>query len=59
MKISVTREALSTGLQMVNGVVGARPTIPVLSNVLLDADGDHLALTATDLEIFVRCRVDA
>ena len=59
MKISVTREALSAGLQMVNGVVGARPTIPVLSNVLLEADSDHLSLTATDLEIFVRCRVEA
>ncbi len=59
VKISVTREALSAGLQMVNGVVGARPTIPVLSNVLLEAEADHLSLTATDLEIFVRCRVDA
>src|SRR3546814_14363133 len=37
----------------VQSVVERRNTIPILSNVLLEADGEHLALTATDLDIAV------
>ncbi|ANF56494.1 DNA polymerase III subunit beta [Halotalea alkalilenta] len=51
MKFSISREALLRPLSLVAGVVERRQTLPVLSNVLLIAGGDGLALTGTDLEV--------
>lgn len=59
MKISITKEQLSNGLQAVQNVVATRTTLPVLSNVLLRAQGDRLELTATDLDISVTTSVPA
>lgn len=59
MKLAVTKEALLEGLQRIQNVVSTRPTLPVLTNVLLEADGDGLQLTTTDLEVGIRCRIDA
>jgi len=59
MKIVITKDAIMTGLQMVQGVVNVRPTLPVLSNVLLQAQDDRLWLTTTDLEVTMRCAVEA
>ena len=51
MKFSITREALLRPLSLVAGVVERRQTLPVLSNVLLDASNNGLSLTGTDLEV--------
>ena len=59
MKVTAAREALVAGLQMVHGVVGVRPTLPILLNVLLKAEKGKLWLTTTDLEITIRCSVEA
>lgn len=59
MKIAVTKEALLEGLQRIQNVVSTRPTIPVLSNALIEADSDGLHLTTTDLEVGIRCKVEA
>lgn len=59
MKIAVTKEALLEGLQRIQNVVSTRPTIPVLTNALLEADSEGLHLTTTDLEVGIRCRVEA
>ena len=59
MKITITKEQLSNGLQAVQNVVATRTTLPVLSNVLLRAQGDRLELTATDLDISVTTSVPA
>ena len=59
MKFIVSKSAFSSGLQTVQNVVGIRSTIPVLSNVLLTADKGKLSLTTTDLDISIRCRIDA
>ncbi|MEX0960929.1 MAG: DNA polymerase III subunit beta [Burkholderiales bacterium] len=54
MKIlDIERETLLKPLQAVSGIVERRHTLPILSNVLLEADGDALRLFATDLEIQV------
>ncbi len=47
------------GLQAVQNVVSTRTTLPILSNVLLRAEGDKLELTATDLDVTVSCAVEA
>jgi len=48
-----------TGLQAVQNVVSTRTTLPILSNVLLRAEGKGLELTATDLDVTVSCSVQA
>ncbi|MEM9667502.1 MAG: DNA polymerase III subunit beta [Pseudomonadota bacterium] len=51
MKLTLERSNLLDALSHVQNVVERRNTIPILSNVLLTADGDGLKLTATDLDI--------
>jgi DNA polymerase III subunit beta len=54
MEVHVDRDAFIRGLQMAHNVVEPRQTLPVLANVLLEAQGDSLRMTATDLEVSVR-----
>lgn len=51
MKFSIERDQLLRPLQLVNGVVERRQTLPILGNVLLTIVGDKLQLTGTDLEV--------
>lgn len=51
MKFSASREAVLKPLQAVIGVVERRQTMPILSNVLLQAADGSVSLTATDLEV--------
>ena len=53
MKFSVPRETILKQLQLVAGVVERRQTLPILSNVLIQLEGDQLAVTGTDLEVEV------
>lgn len=58
MKFSISREALLRPLTLVAGVVERRQTLPVLSNVLLNASETELSLTGTDLEVELIGRVE-
>lgn len=51
MKFQAQREALLKPVQAVMGVVERRQTMPILSNVLLTAEGGELRVTGTDLEV--------
>ena len=51
MKINVERGAFLKALNHVQSVVERRNTIPILSNVLIEAAKGELKLTATDLDI--------
>jgi len=51
MKVSIERAALLKAMNRAQGVVERRNTIPVLANVLMEAEGDRLSLRATDLDI--------
>ena len=53
MKVSIERSALLKSLSHVQSVVEKRNTIPILANVMLEAEGTSLSLTATDLDIAV------
>ena len=59
MNISITKDQIIAGLQAVQNVVSTRTTLPILSNVLLRAEGNHLEFTATDLDVTVACKVEA
>ncbi len=51
MRLTLPRETLLPAIQQVMGAVERRQTLPILGNLLLEAEGDTLRLTATDLEI--------
>jgi len=53
MKLTIERADLMRALAHVQSVVERRNTIPILANVLLEADGDQLRLTATDLDLAI------
>ena len=53
MRLTIEREAFLNALAHVQSVVERRNTIPILANVLLQAQGSGLRLTATDLELEV------
>ena len=59
MKFSVTKEKLLEGLQQVQNVVSTRTSLPILSNVLLQANGNEVHLTTTDLDVGVRGSFEA
>jgi len=59
MKLTLDRNELWRGLNTVLDAVASKPAQPVLSNVLLEAEGDRLTLSATDLDISIRTRVVA
>ncbi|MBC8096250.1 MAG: DNA polymerase III subunit beta [Akkermansiaceae bacterium] len=58
MNLTISKEQIINGLQAVQNVVSTRTTLPILSNVLLRAEGDRLELTATDLDVTVACSVE-
>ncbi len=51
MKIVADQAKLSQKLQAVGAVVPTKTTLTILSNVLIQAEGDTLRLTATDLDL--------
>ena len=59
MNLTITKEQIIAGLSAVQNVVSTRTTLPILSNVLMRAEGGHLEFTATDLDVTVACKVEA
>ena len=59
MKFSVSKGKLLEGLSTVQNVVSTRTTLPILSNVLLQASDGEIRLTTTDLDVGVRGSVEA
>ena len=59
MKFTITREQLQEGLIAVASSVPTRTTLPVLSNILVEAIADGVKLAGTDLDIAVSTVVPA
>src|SRR5260370_36511306 len=59
MKFSVSKDKLLEGLSTVQNVVNTRTTLPILSNVLLQASDGEIRLTTSDLDVGVRGSVEA
>ena len=59
MKFTITREQLQEGLAAVAAAIPAKTTLPVLSNVLVEASKQGLRLSGTDLDIAVSTSVAA
>lgn len=58
MEIEIQREALLRPLGLITNVVERRHTMPILTNVLIQTKNNTLTLTATDLEVELRTRID-
>jgi DNA polymerase-3 subunit beta len=59
MKFSLSKEKLLEGLQTVQNVVSTRTSLPILSNVLLQAGGGIVRFTTTDLDVGVSGTIEA
>ena len=59
MELVVRKNDLLRELQLFQGIVERKNTIPILANVLMEATGDEVKLLATDLEVGLRSRCSA
>ncbi|PLX83313.1 MAG: DNA polymerase III subunit beta [Desulfuromonas sp.] len=59
MQFKIEKEVFLKGLGRVQGIVEKRNTIPILSNVLIEAGEGEIYLTATDLEVGMRASFPA
>jgi DNA polymerase-3 subunit beta len=59
MKCVIAREALLSGLQLVQNVVSTRTTLPILGNALVQAADGKLVISTTDLDTGIRASVEA
>ncbi|MBU4128862.1 DNA polymerase III subunit beta [bacterium] len=59
MKINCFQGDLIRGIQTVGSAVAGRATLPILTNILLEAKKGKIELSATDLEIGIKCSVPA
>jgi len=59
MEFSARKDDLVRELALIQGIVERKNTIPILANVLIEAEDDGVQLSATDLDVGLRCRVEA
>ncbi len=59
MKFKINRDHFSNGLAQVLNGGGSKATMPILSNVLIEADKDHISLATTNLDLGIRCKIKA
>ena len=59
MDFVTTKENLLRELDVMQGIVEKKSTIPILSNIVIDAGKDRLELLATDLEVGIRTSCEA
>lgn len=59
MKFKIHRDHFAEGLAQVQNIVGSRSTMPILSNVLIEAEGETVALTTTNLDLGTSLRIKA
>jgi DNA polymerase-3 subunit beta len=59
MEIHCFKEDLFKGVQLVQNTLSSRSTLPILSNILFESNREGLRLSATDLEMGIRCQVKA
>jgi DNA polymerase-3 subunit beta len=59
MELVVRKNDLLRELQLFQGIVERKNTIPILANVLLEAKGNEVRMLATDLEVALRSKCEA
>ena len=59
MKFSVVKDVILDELQLLQGIVEKRNTMPILANILVTAGEDKVEMTGTDLEVGLRTHFPA
>lgn len=59
MKFKISKAKFLEGLQQVQHAVSSRATLPILSNVLIEADLHEIRFTTTDLDVVVSARISS
>lgn len=59
MKFIISKQQFTSLLSAVQNIVPIKPTVPILSNILIEAVNDEVILTATDLTVGMRCSSEA
>lgn len=59
MKVIFDRQPLASGIALIQNVVSAATTMPILANVLIDASDSETSISGTDLENFGRVKLKA
>ncbi|HSX11151.1 MAG TPA: DNA polymerase III subunit beta [Chlamydiales bacterium] len=59
MKAVISKLDLVNLIGKIQSIVAAKPAIPILANVLIEASDDQLVVSATDLTVSMRCYVEA
>ncbi len=57
LKAACPRKELYEAVQTVGHAVSGRSTLPILSHILIQSEGDGLRLIATDLELGISCKI--
>jgi len=59
MKVVIAKNELVGLIGKIQGVISSKPTLPILANVLLEAENDQLIISATDLTVSMRIYIEA
>jgi DNA polymerase-3 subunit beta len=59
MDFSIEKSRLLKELALTQGVVEKKTTIPILSNLLIETEGEILGISATDLDLWMCCHCPA
>lgn len=59
MKFVIPKATLSELITNIQNIVSHKPTIPILSNFLIEASSNEIIVTATDLTVGMKCQGDA
>ncbi len=51
LSLKIKKEDLAKGVGQTSAIAEKRSSMPILSNILMEAEGEELKLTATDMEI--------
>jgi DNA polymerase III subunit beta len=58
MKFVISTQELNCLINKIQNIVPLKPTVPILTNFLIEASNDELILTATDLMVGIRCNTE-
>jgi DNA polymerase-3 subunit beta len=58
MRLKTNKAKLSTAVSQLQSIVPPKSTIPILSNILFDLEGDKLQLKVTDLDVSMTSYID-
>ena len=57
MHVHVAKEQILDALQLVQPIITTKGTLPILNNVLIQAQDNRISFAATDLQVSFQCQI--